>query len=173
MNSHSRAKIVVAALLVLSGVALTLTNTAEALPTAKQSAFSFFRGKGLTGVQAAGIVGNLVQESGVNPNSVQIGGPGRGIAQWSVGGRWNTTPGANVLLYARQHLQSPQSLALQLSFIWFELTSFPGYGLAALRASTTITGATFVFQSRYEICGLCNAASRVANARAVLAAFGP
>src|SRR5262245_48472964 len=36
-----------------------------------KAAFDFFVGKGLTNFQAAGIVGNLDQESGVNPSSVQ------------------------------------------------------------------------------------------------------
>ena len=54
------------------------------------TACNYFVGKGLTNFQSAGIVGNLDQESGVNPSSVQAGGPGRGIAQWSVGGRWDT-----------------------------------------------------------------------------------
>src|SRR5262245_59249479 len=71
----------------------------EALRTAFANdfaAFTFFVSKGLTPIQAAGIVGNLDQESGVDPNSVQYGGgPGRGIAQWSVGGRWDTSTNDN------------------------------------------------------------------------------
>ena len=53
-----------------------------------QTAFDFFVGHGLTKEQSAGIVGNLMAESGdpINPRAVQPGGPGRGIAQWSVGG---------------------------------------------------------------------------------------
>src|SRR5205823_3502134 len=54
-----------------------------------RTAFEFFVGKGLSDVQAAAIVGNLQQESSINPSSVQPGGPGRGIAQWSTGARWN------------------------------------------------------------------------------------
>ena len=60
-----------------------------------QASFDYFVGKGLTPFQAAGIVGNLDQESGVNPTAVQSGGPGRGVAQWSVGGRWDTSAGDN------------------------------------------------------------------------------
>src|SRR6185312_1208901 len=50
-----------------------------------QTSFNYFVGKGLTAVQAAGIVGNLDQESGGSPTAVQSGGPGRGVAQWSAG----------------------------------------------------------------------------------------
>ena len=66
-------------------------SSGAALSSDDQAAYEFFVGKGLTDFQAAGIVGNLDQESGVDPTAVQYGGgPGRGIAQWSVGGRWDT-----------------------------------------------------------------------------------
>ena len=53
-----------------------------------QTAYDYFRSKGLPNFQAAAIVGNLDQESGVDPTIMQQnGGPGRGIAQWSTGGR--------------------------------------------------------------------------------------
>ena len=64
-------------------------------------AYDFFAGKGLANFQAAAIVGNLDQESGVNPMISQSGGgPGRGIAQWSKGGRWDTTQGDNLVASA-------------------------------------------------------------------------
>ena len=53
----------------------------EELNANSRVAFDYFLGKGLTAVQAAGIVGNLMQESNVDPTAVQPGGPGRGIAQ--------------------------------------------------------------------------------------------
>ncbi len=135
------------------------------------AAFTYFVGKGLTNFQAAGIVGNLDQESGMNPNAVQPGGPGRGIAQWSVGGRWDHDGGDNATTYASQHAQSVWSLQLQLDFIWYELTTFSGYGLAALKASTNLHDATVVFETRFEGCGQCNESTRVAYAQAVLNAY--
>ena len=72
-----------------------LGQTAQLLETFpnEQPAFDYFRTKGLTGEQSAGIVGNLDVESGLDPTVVQKGGPGRGIAQWSAGARWDTTSG--------------------------------------------------------------------------------
>src|SRR5581483_3032280 len=105
-----------------------------ALFTNDKAAFDYFVGKGLTNFQAAGIVGNLDQESGVSPTAVQQGGPGRGIAQWSVGGRWDTDSGDNATAYAAKQNQSVWSLGLQLDFIWYELTTFSGYGLSKLKA---------------------------------------
>ena len=56
-----------------------------------EKAFNYFKGKGLTDIQAAAIVANLIAESGVKPKSNQGGGgPGRGIAQWTASERWAT-----------------------------------------------------------------------------------
>jgi len=137
-----------------------------------QVAFDYFIMRGLTNFQAAGIVGNLDQESGVNPNSVQAGGPGRGIAQWSVGERWDSTSGGNnVLAFAAAHNQDPHALALQLDFIWHELST-EHYGLPELQATTNVTDATVVFMTKYEICGSCVQTQRVSYAKSVLAAYG-
>jgi acylphosphatase len=135
-------------------------------------AFDFFLSKGLTPVQAAGIVGNLDQESGMSPTISQYGGgPGRGIAQWSAGGRWDTDGHDNVAWYASQKGESKYSLHLQLEFIWYELTTL-GYGYSKLKAAKTVTDAVLAFQDYYEICGQCDSSNRIAHAKAALADFG-
>jgi|GEM_PF-1378911 len=134
-----------------------------------QTACNYFMAKGLQNFQAAGIVGNLDQESGVDPNAVQYGGgPGRGIAQWSVGGRWDTDASDNAVWYAGTTGQNVWSLQLQLDFIWYELTTFSGYGLGTLKASTNITDATVAFQNDFEGCGTCDQSQRIAYAQQVL-----
>lgn len=138
----------------------------------ERTAFEFFVGKGLSETQAAAIVGNLQQESNVSPTSVQPGGPGRGIAQWSTGARWNVTRNDNVAWYANTHGASVHSLDLQLSFIWYELETFSQYGLSSLRAATTLSEATYAFQKDFEACGACNESHRIAYAKAVLTAYG-
>jgi hypothetical protein len=130
-------------------------------------AFRFFVDRGLTDVQAAGIVGNLDQESQMNPNAVQGGGPGRGIAQWSIGGRWD-----NLVAHAAATGRSPWSLDLQLEYVWHELVSYPSFGLAQLKAATTVEAATIAFQDRFERCGVCHQATRISYAYAALAAYG-
>lgn len=136
-----------------------------------KTAFDFFVGKGLTNFQAAGIVGNLDQESGVDPTIAQYGGgPGRGIAQWSVGGRWDTGTDS-VAHYANQQGASIYSLNLQLEFIWWELTNV-GYGYSQLKATTNVTDATIAFMDKYEICGTCASSQRIAYAKDVLDAYG-
>ena len=86
-------------------------------------AFNFFTDYGLTSEQSAGIVGNLVIESGreVDPAIHQIGGgPGRGIAQWEVGGRWDI-----LQKFTQTRGLAEEDLTAQLLFIWFELTGDP------------------------------------------------
>lgn len=149
------------------------TDTARSALFANDKAmFDYFVGKGLTPFQAAGIVGNLDQESGGNPMASQPGGPGRGIAQWSVGGRWDTDANDNAVWFASKQGQSVWSLQLQLDFIWYELTTFSYFGLAALKATTNVTDATVVFQNKYEGCGTCVQTQRVKYAMDVLAAYG-
>ena len=154
--------------------AAPVDETNEAATTAfanDKPAFDFFVAKGLTNFQSAGIVGNLDQESGVDPTAVQFGGgPGRGIAQWSVGGRWDTS-NPNAVSYAASKGVSVYGLNLQLEFIWDELTTV-GYGFSALKATTNVTDATITFMDKYEICGTCASSQRVSYAKSVLAAYG-
>jgi hypothetical protein len=138
-----------------------------------QTAFDYFLGKGLTPIQAAGIVGNLDQESGVDPTMVQQpGGPGRGIAQWSAGARWDTTNNDNAKWFALEEATPVKSLQLQLDFIWYELTTFPSYGLDALQNATTVKAAVTAFQTDFEGCGNCAQSKRIAYAQNVLDNFG-
>jgi hypothetical protein len=146
-------------------------SSAENLPN-DQPAYDFFVAHGLPGSQAAGVVGNLDEESGVDPAAVEPGGPGRGIAQWSAGGRWDTTPADNVQEYAASQGQPADSLNLQLGFIWYELTTFPQYGLTQLRESTNVSDAAVAFETFYEICGMCIQSTRIAYAESVWAAYG-
>jgi hypothetical protein len=144
----------------------------QALTSNERAAYEFFVAKGLTHIQAAGIIGNLIQESNVLPGAVQPGGPGRGIAQWSVGGRWNADRGDNLASYVATHGGSMASLTTQLNFIWYELETFAGYGLGRLRAANNITSATVVFQQDFEGCGQCLESTRIRYAEQVLSAYG-
>lgn len=153
--------LVLAGLLVVAGVAFS--DEARAAENSR-TAWDFFVGKGLTAEQTAGVLGNLAQESNINPLVQETGGPGRGIAQWSTGGRWDTTPSANANWYAAVTGQNVWSLDAQLGFMWWELTNISGYGLAQLRASSTIADATVAFQDLYERCGTCYESTRISYA---------
>jgi hypothetical protein len=144
-----------------------------ALSSNEHTAFNFFVSKGLSKIQSAGVIGNLMQESNVIPTAVEYGGgPGRGIAQWSVGGRWNADHDDNVTWYASAHGENAWALSTQLNFTWYELTTFSGYGLASLRDSGTVSSATIAFEERFEGCGTCDQSNRISYAESALSAYG-
>lgn len=132
-------------------------------------AFNFFISHGLTAIQSASIVGNFIQESGVEPTRVELnGGPGRGIAQWSVNDRWAE-------LKNHEAGKDPLELATQLDFVWFELTgSFLKSVLEPLKATTTVEPAVKIVNSKYEISAdtpeMVN--TRVKYANEVLTKYG-
>jgi len=136
-----------------------------------QAVFDFFRSKGLSAVQAAAIVGNFDQESGDSPGSVQPGGAGRGIGQWSAGARWDTTANDNEAAYAKSQNLSTGSLQAQLGFSWYELSTYSMYGLASLQQSTTINQAVQVFSKDFEACGTCNQSQRDSYAQTAYNTF--
>ena len=150
-----------------------VATSEAALSSSEKTAYNFFVSKGLRNYQAAGIVGNLMQESNVISTSVQYGGgPGRGIAQWSVGGRWDHDRDDNVAWYAGIKGASRWSLGLQLEFVWYELETFSGYGLGALRGSSNVSAATIAFERDFEGCGTCDQSTRIAYAESALRAYG-
>jgi len=98
-----------------------------------EKAFNYFLSRGLTAEQSAGIVGNLIQESNVNPsadNPAAVGGGG-GIAQWE-GERWSGSDG--LLTFAQQQGKPWNDLGLQLDFIWKEMPNQYAGDVAALQA---------------------------------------
>lgn len=121
-----------------------------------ETAYTFFLNNGFTSAQSAGIVGNLIQESGVNPESVQQDGPGRGIAQWSLGGRWIPSLATG---------NPSTDLANQEQYILDELQSNPSYGLNQLKQAATASQAAQIFGTDYERYGVEGA--RVQDAQQV------
>lgn len=138
-------------------------------------AYEFFVSKGLAPFRSAGIVGNLqVEAPGLDPRINQgKGGAGRGIGQWSVGGRWDSDP-VNVLKFAREQGKSEYDLVLQLEFIWFEMNNVAPWknALPAVQGATTIEQATQAFMEQYERPGVPHFDRRVGAARAILQLYG-
>lgn len=149
----------------------SLASAAVGRANNNRIAFTYFVAKGLTPAQSAGIVGNLMQESGtpINPAARQVGGPGMGIAQWSRGARWTS-----LVKYARATGRSPYALDTQLDFIWRELNGTEKRALRKLRSSRALPAATVAFATHYERCAprWCHNAKRTQNARKVLASYG-
>jgi hypothetical protein len=128
-------------------------------------AYDFLVGKGLSCEQAAGVIGNLQLESGLNPRLEAMdtnNKMSRGIAMWQPP-RWQ-----NLLTFSAG--RDPWALSTQLEFLWYELQSDPSLGLAPLSASTSVADATVVFQNKFEHprADLAHTDRRIASANAVL-----
>jgi hypothetical protein len=136
--------------------------------TNAQKAFNYFVSKGLSPAQAAGIVGNLMAESGCDPTRSQDGGgPGRGIAQWSVGERWN-----GVLQLAAQEGKSPNDLGVQLDYMWKEMNSTESGSLQAIKGASSAADAAVAFEQSFERAGIPNNGARISFANDALRQFG-
>ena len=146
-----------------------LTDAGKSLVggTNTEIAYNFFVASGFTPKQSAGIVGNLMQESGVNlSTTIKSAGSERsfGIAQW------NSSKAAGNRLgklknFAKDIGQEWDDLNTQLRFIIFELEKSPFLGLALLRRSKTIRQAVIAFETKYERPSQAHRESRVSYAK--------
>ena len=128
-------------------------------------AFDFLVGKGLSLAQAAGVVGNLQFESGLDPALAVMdtnGKMSRGIAMWQPE-RWQ-----NLLAFAGG--RNPLSLDVQLEFLWAEL---PSNGLSQLMTATQASEAAVIFQNQFEhpAAALAHTDRRIALANAAFFAL--
>ncbi|GEM_PF-4677378 len=116
-----------------------------------QNSFKFFVGNGYTTQQSAGIIGNLMQESGDNKDIIPTkhaynGDGGYGIAQFTPAAPMRTwvsgQPAPN---------NDPDSLIGQLHYLLYVLTDgWRKQAGAAVKATTNIADATTAFQLQYE-----------------------
>ena len=142
-------------------------------------AWNFLISKGLSKETTAGILGNLQQESGIDPNKYQgKGGPGRGICQWEEGsGRF-----ARLNDYASQMGSTWNDIKVQLEFLWFELTGGDSTTLSNLNNdyggfdnfihSSDIHWSCLAFEKSFERAGKPNMDNRYLYADQYYAQFG-
>lgn len=112
------------------------STTSVPLPTSSTSGgsnaeviWNFLKSKGFTDNQAAGIMGNLMLESGLNPKAVNKSSGAFGIAQW-LGSRKTALRN-----YARRTGGNMNDLVTQLNFLWHELTTSEKRTLNWLRSN--------------------------------------
>lgn len=128
-----------------------------------QVIWNYLVGKGLSDEQAAGVMGNLQQESEYNPAAENANEGAFGIAQWEGGRR------TSLERFASSRGTSPTDLKTQLDFMWSELSN--SGTLSALRNAGSVYDATSVFQSQYERSARLDP-SRVTYANQVFSAKG-
>jgi hypothetical protein len=141
-------------------------NTVEELNTERKNitlygnsnaekAFNFFLSRGFSEKQAAGIVGNLIVESNVNPIAINDAPRKDGTIEGSFGiAQWNPGAGAKRLqelaVWCGENNKRIDLLETQLEFIIYELYRHPTrYGLHKLKESESIEDAVAAFE-RYE-----------------------
>lgn len=110
----------------------------------QQTAYQFFVQRGWQPHHAAGIIGNLMQESGLRTDAVGDGGNSFGIAQW------NGPRRKAMVQFARQKGADPRDLQTQLEFVDWELRNTEKAAGAALSQAQDVATATRVFSEKYE-----------------------
>ena len=88
---------------------------------------------GYSKVQAAGIIGNMWQESGVNPSRHESNGIGFGLVQWSFGRRQQLES------YASNKGKSASDIYVQLEFLVKELREVNNFAVHMLNSLLTLT----------------------------------
>ena len=157
-----------------SSSSTTLTGNTD---TAR--AFNYFTGKGLTSAQAAGILGNLAAESGIQPERLQstpsgVKTPAETLSQsqlsdtslgWGIA---QFTPPGKLINPTKTANKDPNDIAVQLDFLWNQLQTNESAALAALKTTDTPEDAATSFEAKYERpASLADAPTRDALARAI------
>jgi hypothetical protein len=107
--------------------------------------FNTLVGRGFTAQAAAGVLGNLQHESGINPKRAQDGGgPGRGIMQWTVTDRWKT-------LQRWAGKRDPYALDTQVGFMLHEMDQ--NHLTGRIKKMTDVHAATALFENVMERAG--------------------
>lgn len=129
--------------------------------------FNFLRGQGFSAGSASGVIGNLIAESGLDPGIWQRGGgPGRGLAQWSAGGRWD-----QLERWTKAHGMNSTTLDGQLAFMMHELQS-GGFGNLSALKHMSATDAAAYFMNHYEMPASRDPSARQRFALQVLGRHG-
>jgi hypothetical protein len=127
------------------------------LPANYAAIVGFLTSHGYTGNAAAGIAGNIYQESGGNPESEGDGGGGL------IG--WTPLPGGYVTGNPAADLQTQLTAILAFNKIWSQY-------VPALNAASSPAAAADIYVTDFERAGVPAAGTREAAAEAVAAACG-
>jgi len=112
---------------------------------------------------ASGIIGNLMQESSVDPKKLQLnGGPGRGIMQWTESERW-----ASMKSWAKG--KDPWALDTQIQWMIKEMKDYGTYN--RIKNVKDYKKAVEIFESEMEKAGTPNYPKRYAYASSAYSSF--
>lgn len=126
--------------------------------------WQYLKSKGYTEQAAAGILGNMEQESGVMPDTDQVGGPAYGLVQWDGSAyplvppaTWNGREYVQNLMRAAgisgdYKIAKTQSQLLEWCMFngqYIKTSSYP-YSVAQFKGLTNISTATTAFEANFE-----------------------
>jgi lysophospholipase L1-like esterase len=135
----------------------------------EEKVWNFFKGKGLSDVQIAGIMGNMFAESGFDPQNIQNPG-GRTKDPSGVSGGWGLiqwTPGSKVLDEAKQAgVNGPiYLLSTQLDLVWHIMHNDPvvtkPFDLDLFKKMTTLEQTTGYWLTQIEAPQVPNLSQRI------------
>jgi LysM repeat protein len=141
-----------------TGHGVSCSGSASGMVPANYAAIvSFLTSHGYTGNAAAGMAGNIWQESGGNPESVGDGGGGL------IG--WTPLPGGYVTGNPSADLQTQLAAILTFNQIWSQY-------IPALNAASSPAAAAAIYVTDFERAGIPAVGNREAAAEAVASACG-
>ena len=117
-----------------------------------QKLYEMLKDRGFTDTAARGIMGNFYAESKLDPDARQLeDGPGRGLAQWERGGRWDRNP-LNLIEFAMDKGTSWTDPATQLDFMVAEMNHYENFGAVrdAINKAKSPAEAAKIFLEGYE-----------------------
>lgn len=126
--------------------------------------------EGFTPEAASGVIGNLMQESGVDPTKKQYGGgPGRGIMQWGTG-KGSGERYDRLTKWAKDNGKDPLSLETQYQFMMMEMKERGTY--RRLKGVKDVKKATDLFEKEMEGAGTPMMENRYKFAQSALKQYG-
>lgn len=126
--------------------------------------WQFLKSKGYTEQAAAGILGNMDQESGIMPDTEQIGGPAYGLVQWDGSAyplvppaTWNGREYVQNLMRAAGISGDYRTTKAQCQLLewcmfngqYIKTSAYP-YSVAQFKTLTNISTATTAFEANFE-----------------------
>lgn len=123
----------------IGGAFNDMPGAAGTPPGAAHTAMKYFMGQGWSQVQASGIVGNLIAESGMNPTAVGDGGKAFGLAQW------HPDRQAHLKMFASNNELDVNDLMTQLKFVQYEMQNRETKAYHDLKRAKTPYEATSAF----------------------------
>ena len=132
-------------------------------------AWNYYRNQGFSEAATAGILGNYMRESYMNPAIQEYGNNiGYGLAQWSFQRR------VNLENYAKRNGTSASNIYTQLNFSMLEMatvTNFGGLGLQGFKNLKSVDRATEIFEKYYEKPGVKASSERKLYANSIYKRF--